>query len=465
MKQDIKGFITRSCSWTLAAIMTFAAGGCHDEMLYSNENGPEGEPAILTLSMNLPEREEYTRAALDATNDNRVNSLWIGIYNKESGDCKTNLYINSANGSQYGFKGNSGTHTDMSLSIPTVSGDSYIVAVANPEGHKGIKLGNASESDLLSLLENATTWTDYKSISVSLAQSAGGTEYANVQTPAVNENQGLVMSGAFVNKDSESHGDIWTNELLNQTVYINPGATTINGRVHLRRLMSHITFNLQAEGNVVNIEPLGYQIKNAPMYSWVHERTNYGNYGQTEGTIIEATNAGDALSPVYLDNKNYKPSLSFTATDFIKNGTGASTIYSFDFWMMENKRQGLASCDAYSKREAEYGGSIGNLTYPRPTEDTNYVPSGVFVSLTDKEVTLNNMATYVDIPCIVTYRNPTTDNDSGATDAEATDVIPSGATRTANVTYRVHLGYTGGRNADPKDFNSYRNSSYTYNVQ
>ena len=175
MKQDIKGFITRSCSWTLAAIMTFAAGGCHDEMLYSNENGPEGEPAILTLSMNLPEREEYTRAALDATNDNRVNSLWIGIYNKESGDCKTNLYINSANGSQYGFKGNSGTHTDMSLSIPTVSGDSYIVAVANPEGHKGIKLGNASESDLLSLLENATTWTDYKSISVSLAQSAGGT--------------------------------------------------------------------------------------------------------------------------------------------------------------------------------------------------------------------------------------------------------------------------------------------------
>lgn len=465
MKQDIKGFITRSCSWTLAAIMTFAAGGCHDEMLYSNENGPEGEPAILTLSMNLPEREEYTRAALDATNDNRVNSLWIGIYNKESGDCKTNLYINSANGSQYGFKGNSGTHTDMSLSIPTVSGDSYIVAVANPEGHKGIKLGNASESDLLSLLENATTWTDYKSISVSLAQSAGGTEYANVQTPAVNENQGLVMSGAFVNKDSESHGDIWTNELLNQTVYINPGATTINGRVHLRRLMSHITFNLQAEGNVVNIEPLGYQIKNAPMYSWVHERTNYGNYGQTEGTIIEATNAGDALSPVYLDNKNYKPSLSFTATDFIKNGTGASTIYSFDFWMMENKRQGLASCDAYSKREAEYGGSIGYLTNPRPTEDTNYVPSGVFVSLTDEEVTLNNMATYVDIPCIVTYRNPTTDNDSGATDAEATDVIPSGATRTANVIYRVHLGYTGGQNADPKDFNSYRNSSYTYNVK
>ena len=37
----------------------------------------------------------------------------------------------------------------------------------------------------------------------------------------------------------------------------------------------------------------------------------------------------------------------------------------------------------------------------------------------------------------------------------------SAASRTAEVTYIVHLGYIGN---DPTDFNCYRNSKYTYNI-
>ena len=461
-----KDFIHK-CLMFLA--MGMAAASCTDDNLYPDRgNGPEGEPAVVTLNVTLPSRSSYTRAALSEADDNRVNSLWVGIYNVATGKFTGGGFMTESNGFTPGQK----DHSAYTLSnIQTKSGTSRIVAVANYENHNGVSLDNKDIiRPLKDLLAEADSWDKYRSI---IAQGAltADSKNANIQTPNVGDESALLMSGWFVEGESGTIGnhptDNWQN-IGDAAIYIPSGdskSVISSGAIHLRRLMSHITFNISATGDVVNIEPVSYQVHNAPMYSWVHERTNYGNYGQTEGTIIEATNAGDALSPVYLENNNYKPSLSFTSTDFIKNGTGASTIYSFDFWMMENKRQGLASCDAYSKREAEYGGSIGNLTDPRPTEETNYVPSGVFVSLTDKEVTLNNMATYVDIPCIVTYRNPTTDNDSGATDAEATDVIPSGATRTANVTYRVHLGYTGGQNADPKDFNSYRNSSYTYNVK
>lgn len=464
MKQDIKRYFANSYSWALATVVALSSTGCQDDLLYDGENGPEGEPAVLTLTVGLPEREQYTRSALTDADDNRVNSLWIGIYNKGTKECKTNQYINSKNGAQFGFTGNNGTHAAMTLTIPTVSGDSYIVAVANPEGHKGIRPGDENESNLLDLLDNATTWDEYQKISVSLAESAGGGNFANVQTPEVSESYALVMSGSFVPNDYNDHdkNQTWTNELLNQTVYIAPGATKIDGRVHLRRLMSHITFNISATGDVVNIEPVSYQVHNAPMYSWVHERTN-----ETDFSTVEASNAGDALQPTYGENQNYKSSLLFTSTEFTKGGTDANNPeYSFDFWMMENKRQGLESCDAYSERELEYGGTIGNLTDPYPENTTaNYGTSGVFVSLTGSNpVTLNNKAAYVDIPCVVTYKVKQNSYDETGTPGTGTP----DATRTATVTYRIHLGYTNDETDEAKksrNFNSYRNSSYTYNVK
>lgn len=446
MKQDIKRYFANSYSWALATVVALSSTGCQDDLMYDGENGPEGEPAVLTLTVGLPEREQYTRSALTDADDNRVNSLWIGIYNKGTKECKTNQYINLKNGAQFGFTGNNGTHAAMTLTIPTVSGDSYIVAVANPEGHKGIRPGDENESNLLDLLDNATTWDEYQKISVSLAESAGGGNFANVQTPEVSESYALVMSGSFVPNDYDNHdkNQTWTNELLNQTVYIAPGATKIDGRVHLRRLMSHITFNISATGNVVNIEPVSYQVHNAPMYSWVHERTNENNF-----STVEASNAGDALEPDYGKNENYQSSLLFTSTEFTKGGTDANNPeYSFDFWMMENKRQGLESCNAYSKRELEYGGTIGNLTDPDPENTTaNYGTSGVFVSLTGSDpVTLNNKAAYVDIPCVVTYKEKTNSYDQNGNQTGTAD-----ATRTATVTYRIHLGYTNDETDEVKN--------------
>lgn len=451
-------------SYILTGCLTMMLGSCRDDSFLYVKDCPEGEEASISLTFNAPEREQYTRSSLSADHDNQVNSLWLGIYNANSGKCTTNLYI--ADG-EYGFNGNTGTHNDITLKgIPTVSGESRIVVVANPDNHSGRKLGDTSNSDLTTLLENAKTWDDYLNISVEIDESAG--ETASVQTPLISDTRALVMSGSFVPSDYDNHdpNQTWSNDMLNQTVSIYPGNSTLGGKVHLRRLLSHITFNIVPEGNIVDIEPISWQVNNVPVYSWMHERTNYGNYGQTQSEIINATNAGDAITPEYADNNNYKPSLIHTATDFSKEAiTGDANgrnRYSFDFWMNENKREGLATCDNYQKRELEYGGAIGNLTDPDPTGTGNSNMSGVFVSLTDKNVTLNNKATYVDIPCVVTYIVDTDNDNSGA----GTGInIPIGAKRTAQMTYRVHLGYVGGANARPEDFNSYRNSNYTYNIK
>lgn len=454
-------------SYILAGVLALSMGGCRDDLFYNDDDCPVGEEATVSLTFNAPEREQYTRSALSAAQDNQVNSLWIGIFNAESGRCTTNLHI--ADG-EYGFSaGEKRDHEDIRLTgVPAVSGTSRIVAVANPDNQLGRRVGDSAASDLLTMLAGVANWNEYLKISVALEGSAG--ETANVQTPQISDTKALVMSGSFVPSDYDGHGSnqTWDNDLLNRTVGIYPGNQSLGGKVHLRRLLSHITFNIIPEGNIVDIEPLSWQVKNAPVYSWMHERTDYGNYGQEASTQLQATNAGDALTPSYSDNNNYKQSLIYTTTDFSKNPiTGDAnnrTRYSFDFWMYENKRQGLENCDNYQKREIEYGGTPGALIAPDPTSaDKNYGMSGVFVSLTGTDVTLNNKAAYVDIPCVVTYIVDTNNANSGA-DKGGINTLPQGAKRTAQMTYRVHLGYVG-TTPNARDFNSYRNSSYTYNVR
>lgn len=454
-----------------AATLIMTIGGCKDDFYDRNPYCPEGEPAVVSITLNAPEREQFTRSDLQPEQDNRINSLWLGIFNAKTGEVSTNLHIEDGN---YGFTARAiENHTDIPLTgIPTVSGESRIVAVANPEGHTGCTIDDKTPGqDLLGLLKNVQSWDDYLKICVGLENSA---ENANVQTPQVSQSYALVMSGSFVPSDYDGHGSNQTwDDLLNKTVNIYPDNNKLAGKVHLRRLLSHIVFNIQPGGNIVDIEPVSWQVYNAPIYSWMHERTDYGNFAQggDDNPVIDATNAGDALTPKYDDNNNYKPSLIYTSTDFAKealtDGTNRNS-YKFDFWMYENKRQGLEDkCKAYADREKEYSGTIGNLTEPNPTDpDAKGSMSGVFMSLTNRDiVTLNNKATYVDIPCVVTYLAKTDGNTNGSdvVHPEKDDDIATGATRVANVTYRIHLGYTN-PNPQATDFNSYRNSSYTYNV-
>lgn len=424
------------------SLLIGSLSACSDEIQYGGNNkGPEGEEASISLSLSLGDMTKLTRASLSDDDANRVTTLWVGIYNANTKNCTFNALLHDG---EHGFKSGVKDHTNYTLTdIDTKSGDSYIVAVANPHTYKGITLDDNTSKPLSELLESAKSWDDYKSIIVTGEYTQDGSIV--VQTPAVSNTSGLLMSGIYSNNTNPNHPvDQETS------VYISAGNNVkLNGAIHLRRLLSHITFNLQADGTIIDLQPLSYKVYNVSYTSWLHEHT--------EGTV----NSGDALEPEYDKNHNYPSSLLMTSAAFTKEEvTNGNDKYTFDFWQLENKRRGLDMCDDYKVREREYGkDGVYN-----PTDDqANYGETGLFVSLTPfSNPSLNNKATYVEIPCVVTYR-AVTDKDTakpGAIDNNG-DLLGEGAVRTANITYRIHLGYIEN---DPKDFNTYRNSEYTYNV-
>lgn len=436
----------------LPCLLLFAISACTDNIDYpDNINVPEGKPATISIGVDVEGMTKLTRAE-GVADYNRVASLWVGIFNSNSGEMTGGGMMTEKDN---GFKvGND--HQKYTLSnINTKSGKSYIVGVANPENYNAITVGNTTPRNLKGILEKEVTdWNSYKSIVITETRVQGNA--VDIQTPSVDNDYGLVMSGIYATDDA-SHP---INE--EKPVAINADANNLTGAIHLRLLQSHIKFNLQAKGNVVELTPQSYQVHNIPSSSWLHEHVNSG----------EILNSGDALLGNKFDkDKNpdyYGSSLRFTSTSFtkeeVKNEAGENvTSYTFDFWQMENKRTGLESCQGYQYREKEYG---KNGEYEPTGETAAYEPSGLFMSLTPFDnPTLNNMATYVDIPCVVKYREKTTEGNAkpGQITSDPDNLLDPGATRTANITYRIHLGYVT-PDKNPRDFNTYRNSDYTYNV-
>lgn len=434
---------------------------CTDEIsIPTAVDGPEGEPAEISLTLSVGDMTAYTRAS-DDDDYRRVNSLWIGIYNATTGKRTFSGMMDSENN---GFTAGLKDHaSDYSLKgIKTKSGRSFIVAVANPENYTAMVAGAQQPEDnaLQSILQNyADDWDKYKSIVVTGKLLQNGT-MIDIEAPTVDDNSGLLMSGIYA---AAGVGDPVSSET---PAYIAAGTDKLTGRIHLRRLVSHINFSIKAGGDVVEIIPQSYQVHRAPYASWLHEHT----------ASADILNAGDALCASYDDNQEYyKSSLVYSST-FISHNENEGT-YSFDFWQMENKRHGLeSSCGEYADREKEFG-KTGE--YKPSDADASYEGSGIFMSLSGFEnPDLNNMATYVDIPCIVKYKEKTTDANAKPNDipddennlpGDDNKYLDAGRTRTANITYRVHLGYVtptdnAEANPDPRDFNCYRNSDYTYNM-
>lgn len=428
------------CLMFLAMGMT--AASCNDDTLYPDRgNGPEGEPAVVTLNVTLPSRSSYTRATLSEADDNRVNSLWVGIYNVATGKFTGGGFMNSDNGFEAGQK----DHSTYTLkNIKTKSGTSRIVAVANYENHNGVSLDEKDTSlPLKDLLADADSWDKYQKIIIK-SDLTFDEKNADIETPAVGETSALLMSGLYIDGKIESHETGFWKDNENASVYIPSGTSAVlaSGAIHLRRILSHIKFTLQATDNIIEIQPLSYQVFNVPTYNWLNEK-------YSEAYEI---NAGDALNMIYENNGNYPSSLIFPNNFISQSKVNNITVYSFDFWQMENKRTGVTEhCTKYEDRELMYG-----VGFTKPSATEPHEQSEFFYSLCDGAASLNNKASYVDIPCIIKYRNKTTDQTTPGGDS-----LPSGAIRTANVTYRIHLGYIDNI---PTDFNSYRNSEYTYNL-
>lgn len=444
---------TKIFSRLLPALMLVMTACTDDIELPATVDGPEGEDTTINLTIQAPEMSHLeSRADMADKDAYNVQSLWVGIYNYATR--RSTLSEGNKNGlllqdGQHGFTAGQKDHTRHPLTgINTKSGRSYIVAVANPDLNYGYTMdadGKLGPKTLLSeLLAQADTWDKFLSIVIEreLFQDA-----ANLELPNATVNP-LPMSGIYIDNENLIHPADWTKVEPYQ-IPLAKQSIELKGSIHLRRPFTQVKFNIGVAENtdIVSIEPQSYVVYNVPTYGWLYERSQ----GDTEKRVNYA-NAGDAMQPIVDDNTNYKPSLVYPSTNITEN----NGVYSFDFWMMENKRTGRADfCTNYQKREREYKNADG----------TN---SGIYESLCSYPTPeLNNFATYVELHCLLTYNNPgnLTNPDVGDNEDPLPDKVDS---RTVEAVYTIHLGYaTGGDNTVEKacDFNNYRNSIYNYNVR
>lgn len=396
---------------------------------------PEGEPATMSLKVNLDEISIKTRANMNSDLENRVECLWVAIYNARTGE-RTFSKFYAPNGDFPEIEKKFGTIDD----IETESGNSYIVAVANYQNKTAVDLtgndGAAKDTELglETLLAAADTWDKYRAIAIK--QKSDG-DYASIETPM----EAIVMQGCY---RASGHAENYTEDEGAETVGIQPGANNLDGIIHLRRIWTQNTFNIVPDGDVISMELVNVEVVNVPMLTWL-----YGRPQDNDGGTLGYANAGDAYSPVVpddLEHPMYKKSLTYTPTSMtVKTDDKGRPNYTFDYWQYENKRNS-ETATTYADREVEHKNADG----------TN---SGIYTALcgTGGKATLDNNATFLRFTARIRYIV----NDIQSP-GEIADDIGKVKYRNAEATYVVHLGYIGD---DAKDFNCYRNSRYTYNIK
>ena len=432
--------------YLLLAISLFAVS-CQDDFPELDYT-VEGEDVELTVPLSLPKIDGQSRANMQAGDLNRVENLWIATYSATSKQRTTE----EPDGWLQLEPGTTSTEfTDEEVTLKTKSGSSYIVAVANVD-NMGIDKTDETMTPrpLRELLAAADTWDKFLNIAV-----VSPSTYDEVYSPDVP----LAMAGAYTNiAPGKPHNPLrplsdWqTENFQSYTIAASStGKVTIEGTgaIHLRRLVSHINFQV-IPGAGVKVTPNSYRIVNVPKYSWLYERSadRVTVDGKNEGANFGDRSASEE------DAKNYYATPSqFSGTAFYdlsqeQLGQDYKTgSFGFDFWQAENKHTGIQTSNDYNDRSKE-------KKVADDGSDHTVKNTGIFTSLSGENWTPNNMATYVVLNCTVEHDGKINVDDEGAAGSTP-------AYRTGVGNYYIHLGYMGN---DARDFNCYRNTNYTYRM-
>lgn len=391
----------------------------------------EGEDAQVSLKIDLDDIAIKSRADMSADLENKVECLWVAIYNASTGKRTfSQFYTPNDNFPEP----TTGTISD----INTKSGNSYIVAVANYDNATGIDVNDKTEDNLKNLLDKAENWDDYRAIAVK--QHLDG-EKIRIEVPA----EAIVMQGSY---RENGHTNDYSEDESVETVAIKPGANTLTGTIHLRRIWTQNKFTIKPSDNIISMELVDVEVLNVPAITWLHGRPQGSE--ANEQNILSYANAGDAYEPTANVNHGmYRESPTYTPTSMtVTTDADGRPNYAFDYWQFENKRTAtqITTNGDYSLREKEY---------KDPTTKEN---TGIYTSLCGESgtVTLDNNATYVRFTARIRYIV-----DDITSPGQISDQIGNVKYRNAEATYVVHLGYIGD---DATDFNCYRNSKYTYNI-
>lgn len=429
--------------WYVSATLLLSVVGCTDDKFTSDPDYTVvGKEITVNIPIDFPQMDVRTRADMTNEDLNRVSSLWVATFSATTHRMTSNGWHKTYN------LNTTDVEIPHSISISTLSGPSYIVAVANVSSTMAVTLNDSDDptltpQSLSNLLTDYMSWEDFLKIGV---VSPSTQDLVNAPNPP------LTMTGAYtesidVDESHDSYLSKWQTDNFNYYTipYKESGNVTLEGAIHMRRLVSQVTFNLipgqtkiqtETEGTntvAMKITPYSYRVINVPKFSWLFERAesadndkNISNYG---------TNFADNYCTKDNCTDYYWSTAEYTSNNILSSENGS---YTFNFWQGENKHTARTEISQYVERDKVGEGN------------------GLFTALTGSTWTSNNMASYVLISCNVEYEDPINVNDKGEIKSEGTEVQ-----RTGDATFLVHLGYM---NNEAADFNCYRNTQYTYNL-
>lgn len=412
---------------------------CRDDSFANLDYVTIGEEVTINVPISFPQMDVKTRANLEDWQINQVNNVWIATFDAINGnitskDSEGNLgWFAIDNPKDYNEP------QSQKVTINTLSGPSFIVAVANVDNQGFFKSTPNNKTAISALLKEATSWSKFLEIAVDAPS-----EYEDVNAP----HTPLTMVGCYTNKKPGTHdpskisdpSDIsnWQNEdFTPHTIPTseNGVASLTDGAIHLRRLVSQNTFRIIA-GENITITPNSYKIVNVPVYSWLYERP-----ANAENGLL--ANYGDACTKENKDDY-YVTTDIYPASSFEQDGND----YVFSFWQAENKHTGTFNIENPNYKDRQ-----------EQTHNADGTNTGLFKALIGQDNTdwtSNNMASYVLINLTIDYKKSMSVDENGKPQTGGTDVFRSG-----NAVLLIHLGYL---NKIVSDFNCFRNTKYTYKI-
>jgi hypothetical protein len=231
---------------------------CQDDSLlpYGDAEGPEeGLPATVSLKVRIPAMDVQTRALTDE-DANYCGTIWLGFFRKSDGKCTfSKMYDppkeeSSDTDTEYSLGNVQETDIDYApmteaefknISAGDLSGQTYVVAVANAEHYMGIDrsaTGLVRKTKLSTLLEGVTSWEQFKKITV----------MRNSTTDVSLTSNTLLMSGYFdpstTHTASNHTGYALGDDIPTVDIYSRPASYELSGAVYLRRVISYNQFNI-----------------------------------------------------------------------------------------------------------------------------------------------------------------------------------------------------------------------------
>lgn len=399
--------------WTVILLFT----ACQDDMPFRNADRiQEGIPTTVKLGFQASEATVETRAAQDRKYEDRVDNVFILIFDEE-GNIHDRFFCKPGNGLSYD-NGNTLLSSGFLMFTTTSLNNATIVGIAN------LADGNTSTA-------YRVTEAELKAVNTLDELKA---KVMTMRDESVYRSAYFMMTGYAKVKDPTEGTE---STLINIPALESGQIATLKCTLELERTDAKVKFVVTSEvpkdkdWKEFSFQPTGWTVKRVPRQSLILPKDAADEKGNWDF---------DGVGADYFNSPSYEFE-TFSRNEALYKGG------SFVFYMPENRKK--------CKQEITGDINMDNIGEYYALRDKREDPT----TDADGNVTLGDFiyadanSTYVEITGILSYFE----------EIDGVDQLVY-----ANVRFLVHLGYAdvdGDGFGDVNDYDTKRNHSYTYNVK